>query len=562
MSILDDSVGEKENELAPFTTLYIPSFVEEYKRFEVHPPSKSTVDVLSKLNWLTDDLLNEIEQCSPKNTDIDRNNDNSRCKEAFSKACDRLFPKGRMFASHKQLDQVVSKFAEAWAFKTTHSGWAVQCHYAKRNYKYTPNVNSGRKNYESLKDSIQCPFAIHYKLTDFHQKRTTADLLKDFKKLPKIYSEVRITTVNSCHTCTLDTKYHRCAIQKSGQFQLDVTKMNHVVNEIRRTPMIAPSELQEMLEDFVPSHLLQNPRFISNFRNRVTNYILNNSDSNVITRQQSNALVDSKSCAADEIILTDSTAHRLNFKNLLLSTIQGNKGDFWDVRKYMEDIKRNNPGFDYHVKLSETCQRPIGVFWMFNEMREELLRYSKIIYLDACKRNYNKAGWPYQAVVVMNNENEVVPVCEGLIVAESIDAYVTSLRACKLMEPRLKLSDISLIFADQFISEDVLSMLGISNTCVLHGDRYHLLNKVFPEKFKDRWDHIKYDVGEMLDASTQDVWDERYAAASEKLVTDPQLHQNLSDIYSDPKYYSQWMLRQVCILSFLPILRHHAIWIF
>jgi len=121
---------------------------------------------MNNLDWLTEGLLHEIEECSPVATDIDGLQDNSRSGEVFAKACNRLFPQGRMFASHKQLDQVVRKFAEAWAFKTTHSGWVLKCHCAKANYKH--KSSGSRNSSESLKESTQCPFATHYQLTDCH----------------------------------------------------------------------------------------------------------------------------------------------------------------------------------------------------------------------------------------------------------------------------------------------------------------------------------------------------------------------------------------------------------
>ena len=121
---------------------------------------------------------------------------------------------------------------------------------------------------------------------------------------------------------------------------------------------------------------------------------------------------------------------------------------------------------------------------MFVEMRENLLRFADIIYLDACKRRHNKPGWPYHAVVVLNNEKGVCPVCESLSIAESNSNYAFLLKSCKKIKPRWKPRDVRLIFADQLITQQLLIDVGISHSCILHGDRYHLLNKVFPDLFK------------------------------------------------------------------------------
>ena len=86
---------------------------------------------------------------------------------------------------------------------------------------------------------------------------------------------------------------------------------------------------------------------------------------------------------------------------------------------------------------------------MFSKMKQDALQFSSIIFLDACKRDINKPGLPYQSVVVMNNNMQVLPVCEGLTIAERLDVYSFIINACKSMEPRFNLSDINIIMADQ-----------------------------------------------------------------------------------------------------------------
>ena len=115
---------------------------------------------------------------------------------------------------------------------------------------------------------------------------------------------------------------------------------------------------------------------------------------------------------------------------------------------------------------------------MFAEMRENLLRFSDTVFLDACKRGHNKPGWPYHAVVVLDNEKRVMPVCEGLSIAESIDNCAFSLESCKLFETRWDPKNIRTMFADQAMTDRLLVLLNIQDTCLLHGDCYHLLNKV------------------------------------------------------------------------------------
>ena len=120
---------------------------------------------------------------------------------------------------------------------------------------------------------------------------------------------------------------------------------------------------------------------------------------------------------------------------------------------------------------------------MFLEVREALVRYGDVIFLEAMKRDYNKPGWPYIGPCVKDNENKVRVTAEFICISENNEMYNWILRSMVEMEPRFSLNQIRFIFADQLITQKMIVQLGVKETCVLHGDPNHLLNKVFPENF-------------------------------------------------------------------------------
>ena len=63
------SPAEIEDQSCSFTTLYIPSFYKQCMNFDQNPPSVKKEE-FSRLSWMTTDLANEIEQCSPSRSDI------------------------------------------------------------------------------------------------------------------------------------------------------------------------------------------------------------------------------------------------------------------------------------------------------------------------------------------------------------------------------------------------------------------------------------------------------------------------------------------------------------
>ena len=139
--------------------------------------------------------------------------------------------------------------------------------------------------------------------------------------------------------------------------------------------------------------------------------------------------------------------------------------------------------------------------------RYNLIRFGNIIFLDAQKRQMNEFCWPYIGPVIKNGENKVGTVCESIVTGETLSFYVWILKMMEETEPTWKLSNIKIIFADNFIAEELLSSLGIEDTCTLRCDKYHLLHEVWPSgsSFGEMYlASIKVYLLAMLDSRTKD----------------------------------------------------------
>jgi hypothetical protein len=85
---------------------------------------------------------------------------------------------------------------------------------------------------------------------------------------------------------------------------------------------------------------------------------------------------------------------------------------------------------------------------MSPEMRSDILRFGRLLFLDAKKTQYNNVGWPYISPTVKDDEMKVHVVGESILTAESHSAYEWVLYSITQMEPRFKLCTIKYIFAD------------------------------------------------------------------------------------------------------------------
>ena len=75
---------------------------------------------------------------------------------------------------------------------------------------------------------------------------------------------------------------------------------------------------------------------------------------------------------------------------------------------------------------------------MTNEMRQDLIRFGDVIFLDSQKRQYNVANWPYIAPVVKDENMKTRVASESVCCEESHNLYHWVLTVMSEMEPRFQ----------------------------------------------------------------------------------------------------------------------------
>ena len=116
-------------------------------------------------------------------------------------------------------------------------------------------------------------------------------------------------------------------------------------------------------------------------------------------------------------------------------------------------------------------------------MRNDLVRFGNILFLDAQKKQYNEVGWPYIGPCVRDSEMKTRTIAQCICIQENHDMYCWILNSVCKMEPKFSLSDINFICGDQHIKSNILSLLKIKDSCLLRCDFYHHMNEVWPKKF-------------------------------------------------------------------------------
>lgn len=530
-SVGHPSIGDPPN----LPRLYIPDFIETYQ--QLHLSVEEEKAKLQSQNWLSESLVHEITSYFPQDTDIDRNDGNKRNPDAFSHKVGSMFPVGRIFASSKQLDQAAEMLLSNWGVKKVHNAKSIRCFFslattaAKEKHI---DATKRREKGETLKNKYKCPFIIRYSFIGYTHNKDT--------RLPTIFYQVKITQVNLSHTCELSTNSHRVAIQKSGYQQPNLDGMNDIMSLLREKPTLSSETLRPLLLKYLPTYYSIDAKFIGNFRKRAQYHLIQHGDRELCMNDVQR-LSSRKPLASDELLLSDDPMLQHNMGNILRK-ILSNDASTWHARSFLNDLKKNSGGFDYRIK-EDNNGAPEGVCWITPEMRSDLLRYGSIVFLDAQKKQYNSLNWPYIGPCIKDCDMKVRVITECLICEESYEAYIWVLERMAEMEPRFHLSSIKLIFADEFISENILVDLGIQNTCTLRGDYHHLLNEVWVETFGKFLCSKMREYLKLMLMGTKHEWEFAYEECKLLLSEDAQKMSSLQEIYSNPKYFAGWYLRQM-----------------
>jgi hypothetical protein len=141
---------------------------------------------------------------------------------------------------------------------------------------------------------------------------------------------------------------------------------------------------------------------------------------------------------------------------------------------------------------------------------------------------------------------KVALAAESIVTEETHEFYLWILRSMVEIEPRFKLSNIQIIFADQKITPTILQDLGIEGSCTLRGDFFHLLNEVWPEQFHvSLYPQLRKFLSAMLLSNTVQEWDNSYSCAAELAQTNPRSLSALDAIYQNHTKYAGYYLRSI-----------------
>ena len=315
----------------------------------------------------------------------------------------------------------------------------------------------------------------------------------------------------------------------------------------RTLPHMNANAIRRLLQDAFPFYKKLSSNAVSNIRRSAFRALDDpqfdvNMDPFQLLKYMPSGIV-----AADEISPDDPRVMQPNFGNILAEVMR-NSEYTWKALGLLKEMKSKIPGFDYRVNYDEE-NLPSGIMWIFPEQRQFLIRFGSILFLDMRKAPSNNLNFPYCSLTMMDPNRSPIVGPESLVCAVSLANYQWLLLSTNdKNEPKFRLPAIKLIFGNQFLKQSLLDNLGISDTCLLRGDTYHLYaasDCVFLRNFTANfYSPIKPFLSGMLWSKTKPSWDTNYQMAKTRLMELGAASKvpYLDGIYQSPSYYSGYVL--------------------
>ena len=533
----------------------------------VYEPPQSTLEYilngsndrdskLGELEWLTEELTNEIQEWKPHITnefdsDISPNGGTVVNVQRLSTAFSSVFVEGRKFFNLYQAFSVAHELANMWGFQVKTSGKNFICVYGGKDrsneYKSQVDESKRRKRSQPL-SACGCLFKI---VTGFVPNENQKKALRE--KTIKSYDR-KNTVVQVLTGCCFEHNGHDLdkaslivAKKSSGAYSLN--KLPRALMETLVSVVAFSSgesrQIRKIVRQFVPEDLPVSQHDVSNFRAAARRAYLAG-DITLATMSDNGRSTKFSGLDGDSDIRLCSDEATKRAREILLSTMQ-NSSDTWVAIRYFNNLASRDPNFAYEV-AEDDQGRPIGVWWMTGEMKRAWFRYGDSLYLDSMKRQMNSLHWPYIGPVVLTSELNVQVVCECIIIEESLPAYAFVLNNLFKNGASRPKETLKIIFGDCLLTEGLLEMIGLSKMDThMFWDHFHLQTFVWPTALgKELYSRISHDAIAMLNSESMESFKTACEAITRVLLPYPDKYAYFKEGYMDkPERFAAFMIDQV-----------------
>jgi hypothetical protein len=147
---------------------------------------------------------------------------------------------------------------------------------------------------------------------------------------------------------------------------------------------------------------------------------------------------------------------------------------------------------------------------------------------------------------VLTEELEVQVVCEGLFIEEALPTHAFALNFILDKEPHRSRDSIRIVFGNCFLPNELFASVGLHFALCIW-DHFHLLKKVWPEKFGPvLYAKLEHGLRGMLSAESPEVFDDAFQKVRQFLLSDPSnLDYIKTGFYDHPQKFATFKINEV-----------------
>lgn len=410
-----------------------------------------------------------------------------------------VFFVGSEWPTLHQLRDQVRAFAHKKGFAISSDGTKLCCTrcdepQSNKNKKARKNPVPAERQRNTTTTRVGCSFQVTYTFVDWKNKA--------FNKAVRITKSSNFYHSNGC----LPSRAQLCVEKrKAGTFTVAVHESQiKVILSVMATGTKVPIPmLRQMMKPLFPDGTSLDSKLIFNFRLKIKRMLDKGSidlSSHTVTEEDEAQLLSLEDLDNQQTpeFLTEAFKQ---FQELLQESLL-DQNDLQQIITYLDSLVACDESFTYRIGKSADGS-VTGFVWQTGVMRRDFELFGDVLFVDCLGRSLNNKGWPVNTIAMLDGEKKVALPSEGLTIGESVDSYAWLIQSTADMAPTRKLSDIKIIFADGILSgETLLTKLGISDTCKIVLDHYHLISEdigAWPKEFGlHTWAHLKQDLTTMV----------------------------------------------------------------
>jgi hypothetical protein len=444
----------------------------------------------------------------------------------------RIIPLYSMWTTMQDLKKAVAKYGLAFGFQVCSSGWSFTCNKAGfTRQRRNGNIPEEKQRQGSRHLKVGCSMCVKF---SFQDKTLDGKVDKS--------GRVRVTYSKFAHssTCTPSANQLVVCRRASGDYsKLSQAMVASILSVLKNDPGVSTRALRAMLAPAFPKRKHISALEIFNMKVRVKLMHEETEKNGAASKYKVSMENIFMGLDDDEDGVIDVASQHVHdiLRAVLRSTDSG-----WKVIAMLEKLHAADPGFTYRISRDPNGF-PQGFVWMTSQMRASYELFGNFISIDAMKRQQNSYHWPYIGPCVYDENKTVAVIAESIVCAERHEAYKFVLGAIFEMAPRRPKSQINVVASDCFVTPSLLSELGISNSCHLMWDHYHILESIWPKKLGVRYfSDCRPILSRLLNARTDKLFDTALSEIRECLSERPDLVSYMVDWAKDKQYFAAYLL--------------------